>query len=108
MRKLTLFFYLKSLKNEKIKQRGEIKLKTPLQTYMEQKIEEAKQINTNSVKEYTLKITVDTTELDEAIKKLKELNKLAKKYEQPKPIFNINGGLSESSVLKIFKVIEEK
>ena len=87
MRKLTLFFYLKSLKNEKIKQRGEIKLKTPLQTYMEQKIEEAKQINTNSVKEYTLKITVDTTELDEAIKKLKELNKLAKKYEQPKPIF---------------------
>ena len=92
----------------KIKQRGEIKLKTPLQTYMEKKIEEAKQINTNSVKEYTLKIKVDTTELDEAIKKLKKLNKLRKKCEQPKPIFNKNGGLSESSVLKIFKDIEEK
>lgn len=83
-------------------------MKTSLQTYMEKKIEEAKQINTNSVKEYTLKIKVDTTELDEAIKKLKKLNKLRKKYEQPKPIFNINGGLSKSRVLKIFKDIEEK
>nr|DAU56703.1 MAG TPA: hypothetical protein [Caudoviricetes sp.] len=65
-------------------------------------------IETNKTKEYLVRIRVDKTELDEAIKKLKKLNKLAKKYEQPKPIFNINGGLSESSVLKIFKVIEEE
>ena len=56
-------------------------MKTPLQTHMEQNIEEAKQINTNSVKEYTLKIKVDTTELDEAIKKLKKMNKLVEKIK---------------------------
>lgn len=32
-------------------------------------------------KEYTLKIKVDTTELDEAIKKLKKMNKLVKKIK---------------------------
>ena len=37
------------------------------------------QININSVKEYTVKIKVDTTELDCAIKKLKRLNKLVTK-----------------------------
>ena len=79
-------------------------MKTPLQTHMENKSADRGLTNINSVKEYTLKIKVDTTELDEAIKKL---NKLVKKYEQPKPIFNINSGLSKSSVLKIFKVIEE-
>lgn len=48
---------------------------------MKNKIEEAKQINTNSVKEYTLKIKVDTTELDEAIKKLKKMSKLVEKIK---------------------------
>ncbi len=59
-------------------ERGEIKLKNPLQKHVENKLEEGKQINIKSVKEYTVKIKVDTTELDEAIKKLKKLNKLAK------------------------------
>lgn len=89
-------------------ERGEIKLKTPLQKHVENKLEEGKQMNTKSVKEYTLKIKVDTTELDEAIKKLNKLNELAKEYEQPKQIFNINGGLSESNILNIIKVLEEK
>lgn len=61
--------------------RGEIKLKTPLQTHMENKSEKGKQININSVKAYTLKIKVDTTELDEAIKKLKKMNKLVEKIK---------------------------
>ena len=39
------------------------------------------QININSVKEYTVKIKVDTTELDEAIKKLKKMNKLVEKIK---------------------------
>ena len=51
-------------------------MKTPLQTHMENKSEEGKQININSVKEYALKIKVDTTELDEAIKKFKKMNKV--------------------------------
>lgn len=61
--------------------RGEIKLKTPLQTHMENKSEEGKKTNINSVKAYTLKIKVDTTELDEAIKKLKKMNKLVEKIK---------------------------
>lgn len=56
-------------------------MKTPLQTHMENKSEEGKQININSAKEYTLKIKVDTTELDEAIKKLKKMNKLVEKIK---------------------------
>ena len=64
--------------------RGEIKLKTPLQTHMENKPAEGKQININSVKGYTLKIKVDTTELDEAIKKLKKMNKLVEKIKAHK------------------------
>ena len=61
--------------------RGEIKLKTPLQTHMENKSADRDQTNTHSVKAYTLKIKVDTTELDEAIKKLKKMNKLVKKIK---------------------------
>ena len=38
-------------------------------------------MNTKSVKEYTLKIKVDTSELDCAIKKIKRLNKLVKKIK---------------------------
>ena len=56
-------------------------MKTPLQTHMENKSEEGKHININSVKEYTVKIKVDTTELDEAIKKLKKMNKLVEKIK---------------------------
>lgn len=61
--------------------RGEIKLKTPLQTHMENKSADRDQTNIHSVKAYTLKIKVDTTELDEAIKKLKKMNKLVKKIK---------------------------
>ena len=58
-------------------------MKTPLQIHMENKSEEGKQININSVKEYALKIKVDTTELDEAIKKFKKMNKLVEKVKCP-------------------------
>lgn len=61
--------------------RGEVKLKTPLQTHMENKSADREQTNIHSVKEYTLKIKVDTTELDEAIKKLKKMNKLVEKIK---------------------------
>ena len=56
-------------------------MKTPLQIHMENKSEEGKKININSAKEYTLKIKVDTTELDKAIKKLKKMNKLVEKIK---------------------------
>lgn len=62
-------------------ERGEIKLKTPLQTHMENKSADGGLTNINSAKEYTLKIKVDTTELDEAIKKLKKMNKLVEKIK---------------------------
>lgn len=42
-------------------------MKTPLQTHMENKSADGGLTNINSAKEYTLKIKVDTTELDEAI-----------------------------------------
>ena len=61
--------------------RGEIKLKTPLQTHMENKSADREQTNIHSVKEYTIKIKVDTTELDEAINKLKKMNKLVEKIK---------------------------
>jgi len=59
-------------------------IKTPLQTYMENKgnqLKEERQGNINSRKEYTVKIKVDTSELDCAIKKLKRINKLVKKIK---------------------------
>ena len=65
-------------------ERGEVKLKTPLQTHMENKSADGGLTNTNSAKEYTLKIKVDTTELDEAIKKLKKMNKLVEKIKAHK------------------------
>lgn len=58
--------------------------KTPLQRCMENKgnqLKEERQVNINSRKEYTVKIKVDTTELDETIKKLKKTNKLVKKIK---------------------------
>ena len=59
-------------------------IKTPLQRCMGNKgnqLKEERQENINSRKEYTVKIKVDTTELDEAIKKLKKMNKLVKKIK---------------------------
>lgn len=85
----------------KIKQRGEIKLKTPLQIYMENKSEEGKQININSVKEYTVKIKVDTSELDCAIKKLKRINKLAKKNKLPRVTISTHGNLNEKEFIEL-------
>lgn len=59
-------------------------IKTPLQRHMDNEgnqLKEERQGNINSRKEYAVKIKVDTTELDEAIKKLKKMNKLVKKIK---------------------------
>lgn len=59
-------------------------IKTQLQRHMDNEgnqLKEERQGNINSRKEYTVKIKVDTTELDEAIKKLKKMNKLVKKIK---------------------------
>lgn len=59
-------------------------IKTPLQRYIDNtgnQLKAERQGNINSRKEYTVKIKVDTTELDEAIKKLKKMNKLVKKIK---------------------------
>nr|DAJ34265.1 MAG TPA: hypothetical protein [Caudoviricetes sp.] len=59
-------------------------IKTPLQRHMDNEgnqLKAERQGNINSRKEYTVKIKVDTTELDEAIKKLKKMNKLVKKIK---------------------------
>lgn len=65
-------------------------------------------METNKTKEYTVKIRVDTAGLDEAIKKLKKINKLKKKSEQPTPVFNLKGRLNENSVMKTLEAIEDK
>lgn len=74
------------------------------------KLEEETLLNmeTNKTKEYTVKIRVDTAGLDEAIKKLKKINKLKKKSEQPTPVFNITGRLNGNSVMKTLEAIEDK
>ena len=82
-------------------ERGEIKLKTPLQKHVENKLEEGKQINTKSVKEYTVKIKVDTTELDCAIKKLKRLNKLVTKNKLPRVTISTHGNLDEKKIIEL-------
>jgi predicted translin family RNA/ssDNA-binding protein len=59
-------------------------IKTPLQRHMDNagnQLKEERQVNINSRKEYTVKIKVDTSELDCAIKKLKKINKLVKKIK---------------------------
>ena len=59
-------------------------IKTPLQRYIDNtgnQLKEERQGNSNSRKEYTVKIKVDTSELDCAIKKLKRINKLVKKIK---------------------------
>ena len=81
--------------------RGEIKLKTPLQTHMENKSTDRAQTNIYSVKEYTVKIKVDTTELDCAIKKLKRLNKLVKKNKLPRVTVRTHGNLDEKKIIEL-------
>lgn len=59
-------------------------IKNPLQRYMDNEgnqLKVTRQGNINSRKEYTVKIKVDTSELDCAIKKLKRINKLVKKIK---------------------------
>lgn len=63
-------------------------------------------METNKTKEYTVKIRVDTAGLDEAIKKLKEINKLKKKSEQVTPVFNLKGGLNKNNMKQILEGIE--
>ena len=59
------------------------------------------QININSVKEYTVKIKVDTTELDCAIKKLKRLNKLVTKNKLPRVTVSTHGNLDEKKIIEL-------
>ena len=57
-------------------------MKTPLQRHIDNvgnQLKEEKQENMNIAKEYTVKIKGDTSELDCAIKKLKQINKVLKK-----------------------------
>lgn len=63
-------------------------------------------METNKTKEYTVKIRVDTPGLDEAIKKLKKINKLKKKSEQVTPVFNLKGGLNKNNMKQILEGIE--
>lgn len=81
--------------------KGEIKLKTSLQIHMENKSVEGEQRNINSVKEYTVKIKVDTTELDCAIKKLKRLNKLVTKNKLPRVTISTHGNLDEKKIIEL-------
>ncbi|WP_455236512.1 hypothetical protein [Veillonella sp.] len=76
-------------------------MKTPLQKHMENKSEEGKQRSINSVKEYTVKIKVDTTELDCAIKKLKRFNKLVTKNKLPRVTFSTHGNLDEKKIIEL-------
>lgn len=68
---------------------------------MENKSEEGKHININSVKEYIVKIKVDTTELDCAIKKLKRLNKLVTKNKLPRVTISTHGNLDEKKIIEL-------
>lgn len=58
-------------------------------------------METNKTKEYTIKIKVDTSELDCAIKKLKKLNKLAKKNKLPRAAFITHGNLDENKFIEL-------
>lgn len=79
-------------------------IKTPLQRHMDNKgnqLKEERQGNINSRKEYTVKIKVDTTELDCAIKKLKKFNKIVKKSKLPRVIFSTHGNLDEKEIINL-------
>ena len=67
---------------------------------MENKSVEGEQRNINSVKEYTVKIKVDTTELDYAVKKLKRLNKLVTKNKLSRVTVNTHGNLDEKKIIE--------
>lgn len=58
-------------------------------------------MDTNKTKEYTVKIKVDTSELDCAIKKLKKFNKLVKKSKLPRVIFSTHGNLDEKEIINL-------
>ena len=64
-------------------------------------IQEERQGNINSRKEYTVKIKVDTSELDCAIKKLKRINKLAKKNKLPRVTISTHGNLNEKEFIEL-------
>lgn len=68
---------------------------------MKQFVKDERQGNMNSRKEYTIKIKVDTSELDDAIKKLKRLNKLAKKNKLPRVTFGTHGNLNEKEFIEL-------
>ena len=72
------------------------------------KLEEETLLNmeTNKTKEYTVKIRVDTDGLDEAIKKLKKINKFKKKSEQVTTVFNSKGELNKNNMRGILEGIE--
>ena len=79
-------------------------MKTPLQKHMDNvgnQIQEERQGNINSRKEYTVKIKVDTSELDCAIKKLKRINKLAKKNKLPRVTISTHGNLNEKEFIEL-------
>lgn len=76
-------------------------MKTPLQTHMENKSADGGLTNINSAKEYTLKIKVDTSELDCAIKKLKRLNKLVTKNKLPCVTISTHGNLDEKKIIEL-------
>lgn len=76
-------------------------MKTPLQTHMENKSADGWLTNINSAKEYTLKIKVDTSELDCAIKKLKRLNKLVTKNKLPRVTISTHGNLDEKKIIEL-------
>lgn len=79
-------------------------MKTPLQKHMDNvgnQIQEERQGNIDSRKEYTVKIKVDTSELDCAIKKLKRINKLAKKNKLPRVTISTHGNLDEKKIIEL-------
>lgn len=79
-------------------------MKTPLQRRIDNvgnQIQEERQGNINSRKEYTVKIKVDTSELDCAIKKLKRINKLAKKNKLPRVTISTHGNLNEKEFIEL-------
>jgi len=79
-------------------------IKTPLQRHMDNKgnqLKEERQGNINSRKEYTVKIKVDTSELDCAIKKIKRLNKLVTKNKLPRVTISTHGNLDEKKIIEL-------
>lgn len=58
-------------------------------------------MDTNKTKEYTVKIKVDTSELDCAIKKPKKFNKLVKKSKLPRVTISTHGNLDEKEIINL-------